>query len=323
MSMDLVPVNPGSLTTKLQETTARARDYANKANASATVRAYRADWTDFTTWCSEQQKMALPAASETIALYLTDRAATCKVATLQRRVSAISRAHHAAGYPGISTREEPLHSVWKGIRREHGTAQHGKAPVMTDDIKAMVATLPDSLLGTRDRALLLLGFATAFRRSELVSLDVADVVLTRDGLVVTLRRSKTDQEGQGRKVGIPFSPRPHLCPVRALQAWLEASGITVGALFRPISRHGKVQPGRLTAQSVALVVKRAAEAAGLNSAQFAGHSLRAGHATSAAANGAPERVIMAQTGHRSLNMVRRYIRDGSLFRENSAAYLGL
>jgi integrase len=156
-----------------------------------------------------------------------------------------------------------------------------------------------------------------------VSLDVSDAVFTRDDLIVTLRRSKTDQEGQGRKVGIPYVSRPDMCPVRALQAWLEAAGITEGALFRSINRHGQMQPGRLSDQAVAIVVKRAAEGAGLDPAQFAGHSLRSGHATSPATNGAPERVIMAQTGHKSLNMVRRYIRDGSLFRENSAAFLGL
>lgn len=244
MSLELVPVETIDLTTKIQEASARAKDYASKASAGSTMRAYRADWADFTTWCQEQNRLALPAAPETVALYLADRATTCKVATLQRRISAISRAHQAAGYPGISTREEPLHSVWRGIRREHGTAQQGKAPTMTEDIKAMVTTLPDNFLGARDRALLLLGFATAFRRSELVSLDVSDVTFTRDGLVVTLRRSKTDQEGAGRKVGIPFSPRPQLCPVRALQAWLETSGITEGALFRSINRHGKLQPGR-------------------------------------------------------------------------------
>lgn len=324
---DVVPVSV-LVTTTVEETARRARDYARKANADNTMRAYRADWADFTTWCRDNEVQALPAAPETVALYITARAAGegaqgCKVSTLQRRLSAISRAHRAAGYLGISTREEPLHSVWKGIRREHGTAQRGKAPVMTDDIKGMVASLPDTLIGTRDRALLLLGFSTAFRRSELVSLDVSDAVFTRDGLIVTLRRSKTDQEGAGRKVGIPYISRPDMCPVRALQAWIEASGITEGALFRSINRHGQLHPGRLSDQAVAIVVKRAAAAAGLDPAQVAGHSLRAGHATSAAANGAPERVIMAQTGHKSLNMVRRYIRDGSLFRENSAAFLGL
>ena len=175
----------------------------------------------------------------------------------------------------------------------------------------------------RDRALLLLGFAGAFRRSELIGLDRAAVALTTDGLVVTLRRSKTDPEGAGRKIGIPYGSHPETCPVRAFRAWLEASRITAGALFRPINRHAQLGTRRLSAYAVALIVKRYATAAGLNASEFAGHSLRSGLATSAAQAGASERAIMNQTGHRSLNMVRRYIREGSLFRENAAAVVGL
>lgn len=167
----------------------------------------------------------------------------------------------------------------------------------------------------RDRALILSGFAGAFRRSELVALDVADLAFTRDGLTVTLRRSKTDQEGQGRKIGIPYGANPDSCPVRVVQAWLKAAAIADGPVFRSINRHGRVLPGRLAPADVARVVKKLAERAG--------HSLRAGHATAAAVAGASERSIMNQTGHRSVQMVRRYIRDGSLFRENSAGKLGL
>jgi len=258
-----------------------------------------------------------------VALYLTALiGASRKTSTLQRRISAISQAHQAAGAEN-PTRAAEVKTVMAGIRRTHGTAQEGKAPAVIDDIRLMVHQLPSSLLGDRDRALLLVGFAGAFRRSELVSLDVSEVDLTRDGAIITLRRSKTDQEGQGRKVGIPYGSRPETCPVRALERWLEVSGITHGALYRPINRHGHLQPGRLSDKAVALVVKRYAEAAGLDPARYAGHSLRAGLATSAAAAGASERAIMAQTGHRSVNMVRRYIRDGSLFRENAAAAVGL
>ena len=187
----------------------------------------------------------------------------------------------------------------------------------------MMANLPDRLLGVRDRALLLVGFAGAFRRSELVSLNVRDLKFTNDGLTVTLRRSKTDQEGSGRKVGIPYGSSPETCPVRSLRAWLEASGIESGPVFRPINRHGQIRPSRLSDRAVALIVKRAAEAAGKDPAEFAGHSLRSGLATAAAIGGASERAIMKQTGHRSTAMVRRYIRDGSLFRENAAARVGL
>jgi integrase len=194
---------------------------------------------------------------------------------------------------------------------------------LTDDIRAMVAATPQSFLGTWDRALLLVGFAGAFRRSELVALDREDVEVTREGLVVTLRRSKTDQDGAGRRVAIPYGTNPETCPVRALESWLAATGIDAGALFRPVNRHGHMQPGRLSGFAVALVVKRYAAAARLDPAKYAGHSLRAGLATAAAIGGAPERSIMNQTGHRSTAMVRRYIRDGNLFRENAAAKCGL
>ena len=179
------------------------------------------------------------------------------------------------------------------------------------------------VIGLRDRTLVLLGFAGAFRRSELVAFDATDCVFTTEGLTVMLRRSKTDQDGAGRKVGIPYGSNPETCPVRTMQAWIEQAEITGGALFRPISRHGRIQGGRLSGIDVARVVKKLALRAGLDAAKYAGHSLRAGHATTAAIGGASERSIMNQTGHRSVQMVRRYIRDGSLFRDNSAGKLGL
>jgi site-specific recombinase XerD len=304
-------------------TVEQMNDYASHSRAANTVKAYRADWRHFSDWCAAEEVMALPAIPQTVALYITSLAGHgVKTSTIQRRMSAISQAHQMAGHES-PTKSEVVRTVMKGIRRIHGTAQVGKAPVMTDDIRAMVGTLPDTLIGVRDRALLLVGFAGAFRRSELVSLDVRDVEFTREGVVITLRRSKTDQERQGRKVGIPYGSKPLTCPVRALMAWLEASGITEGALFRSVNRHGQLQAGRLSDKAVALVVKRCAEVAGLDANKYAGHSLRAGLATSAAAAGVSERAIIAQTGHRSVSMVRRYIRDGSLFRENAAACVGL
>ena len=181
----------------------------------------------------------------------------------------------------------------------------------------------DRLIACRDRALLLLGFAGAMRRSELVGLDVADVVETADGLVVTIRRSKTDQEGQGRKIGIPYGSKLATCPVRSVRAWKTRAKITEGPLFRQVNRHGKVLEGRLGDRTVALVVKRAVAATGVDAASYAGHSLRAGLATAAAMAGVSERVIQGQTGHKSLPILRRYIREGSLFRENAAAEVGL
>ncbi len=300
----------------------RARDYAQQARAANTRRAYRADWADFTAWCRDRRLTALPATPETVVLYLSDLAMSRKTSTLQRRLSAISQAHKAADLE-TPTGHHAVRAVWSGIRRVKGTAQEGKAPAVTRDLRAMVATLPGTLPGLRDRALLLLGFAGAFRRSELAGLDIADVTTTRDGLVVDLRRSKTDQEGEGRRIGIPYGSRPGTCPVRAVQDWLAAAKIASGPLFRGVNRHGQVGKTRLSDRAVALIVKRAAAAAGLDPARYAGHSLRAGLATSAAAAGVSERAIMAQTGHKSLPMVRRYIREGSLFNENAAAEVGL
>ncbi len=179
---------------------AQAKDYARGSKAASTQRAYGADWRDFEVWCGAHGLAALPASPETVALYLTVRAETCKPATLARRVAAISRAHQLADQPTPTT-SATVRAVVSGIRRAKGTAQAVKAPVVTRELRTMVEALPPTLLGRRDRALLLLGFAGAFRRGELVALDVADVTETADGLVVTIRRSKTDQEGASRKVG--------------------------------------------------------------------------------------------------------------------------
>lgn len=216
-----------------------------------------------------------------------------------------------------------VRNTLKGIRRMKGTAPSQKSPALTDDIRAMVGATDEGLIGLRDRALILLGFAGAFRRSELVSLTAEDCGFGKDGLTIVLRRSKTDQTGEGRKIGIPYGSNPETCPVRTVQAWIEGAGIPSGPLFRSINRHGKTQAGGLSGIDVARIVKKLAERAGLDPAKYAGHSLRAGHATSAAIAGASERSIMNQTGHRSVQMVRRYIREGNLFRENSAGKLGL
>lgn len=300
----------------------QARDYVRQARSHNTRRAHASDWDDFQRWCQPYGFVPLPARPETIGLYLTSLAGALKPSTLGRRLATISQVHQAAGHD-TPTKAAPVRLVWAGIRRAKGTEQHGKNPAVTAELRRMVDTLEENLLGTRDRGLLLIGFAGAFRRSELVGLDVSDVQAGHDGLTVYIRKSKTDQEGQGRKIGIPYGSQPHTCPVRALAAWLEKSGLTEGPLWRAVNRHGQMQPGRLSDKSVALIVKRCAKKAGLDPAKYAGHSLRAGLATSAAAAGVSERSIMAQTGHKSVQMTRRYIRDGSLFRDNAAAQVGL
>lgn len=306
----------------LAEIADRASEFVQHSKAANTVRAYRSDWTHFESWCKAHGQSSLPATPETVALYVTDLATTHKTATIIRRISAISQAHQIAGYE-TPTKSSKVRLVMAGIRRSKGTAQVAKTPVLVEDLRRMLSNLPENLLGVRDRVLLLIGFCGAFRRSELVALDAGDVAVTREGLVVTIRRSKTDQEGEGRKIGIPYASHVETCPVRSLQDWLEKSGITAGPLFRPIDRFGRMASMRLSAAAVADIVKKYAAAVGLKASDFAGHSLRSGLATSAAMAGASERAIMNQTGHKSVNMVRRYIRDGSLFRENAVAVVGL
>ena len=300
----------------------QVREYIRASKAANTLRGYRSDWRDFCGWCEAHAICPLPAAAEVVASYIAERAGKLKVGSIQRRLNAIAEAHKAIGL------ESPTHhamvmNTMKGIRRTKGTAPAQKAPALTEDVRAMLEATDTGIIGARDRALILLGFAGAFRRSEIVGLEVEDCIFNKEGLTITLRRSKTDQYSAGRKIGIPYGANPETCPVRVLQAWVEQAGIVSGPLFRSISRHGRVQVGRLSGIDVARVVKKLVQRAALDPAKYAGHSLRAGHATSAAIAGASERSIMQQTGHRSVQMVRRYIRDGSLFRENSAAKLGL
>ena len=300
----------------------QAREFARQSKAENTLRGYRTDWRNFCEWCDSHQLGPLPASPDVVAAYIAECAGWLKVGSIQRRLNAIAEAHKAMGLDS-PTSSGMVRNTLKGIKRTMGTAAVQKAAALTDDIRAMVAATDAGLIGARDRALVLLGFAGAFRRSELVGLEVEDCGFGKDGLTITSRRSKTDQDGAGRKIGIPYGSNPETCPVRVLQEWMELAGITGGPLFRSLNRHQQVQAGRLSGIDVARVVKKLAERAGLDAAKYAGHSLRAGHATSAAIAGASERSIMSQTGHRSVQMVRRYIRDGSLFRENSAGKLGL
>lgn len=313
------PVTPAALAA----TAVEAEAYHSQARAAATLRAYRTDWRAFEAWCATHQLTSLPAAPETVALYITEMARRAKVSTVTRHLASIAQAHKQQGHDS-PTRAAVVQNVLKGIRRAKGTAPTQKAAAEIAIIRAMVEQLDDSLQGVRDRAILLIGFAGAFRRSELASLTLADVQFTNDGLVITLRRSKTDQEGEGYLKGIPYGSTLATCPVRALRAWLDASGITTGSLFRSVWKGGRrLRPRGLNDRAIAEVVKRAAAAAGYDPARFSGHSLRAGLATSAGAAGVDERTIMEQTGHKTTTMVRRYIRRGSLFRNNAAAKVGL
>jgi integrase len=301
----------------------QARAYRDAGRTAGTRRAYDAAFALFRAWCGSHQAEPLPADPRTVAFYLADAARRYRASTLDLHLAAIAHAHRAAGLP-VPTTHQAVREVRTGIRRTHGAPARGKAALLTEDLRRLLGLLDGSPVGLRDRALLLLGFAGAFRRSELVGLDVEDLEFTPRGIRVQLRRSKTDQEALGRPVGVPYGATAETCPVRAVEAWLAhvravLPGYDRGPLFLRLDAGGRVRLGRLSDRGVARVVQRWARRAGLHPARFAGHSLRAGLATSAAARGVPERAIMAQTGHRNLAMVRRYIRDGELFRDDNAA----
>ena len=285
--------------------------------AANTRRAYGFDWADFTSWCESAGRASLPATADTVSLYVVALARAGRlVATMERRCAAIAHYHLAAGMPSPITAD--VREVLYGLRRKLGCApQHAKAALSVEELQAMLAATAKDARGVRDRALLLLGFAGGLRRSELSGLDVADVRVVEEGLEVRLRRSKTDQEGRGRELGVHRGRRKATCPVRALEAWMVERGRWAGPVFAVVERpSGRLTRRRLSPQGCAAVVKAAAKAAGLDPARYAGHSLRAGLATVAAEHGASEKAIMARTGHRSVAMVQRYIRHGSLFRVN-------
>ena len=221
-------------TVEMAKIAADARDYLAASRAENTTRVYRTGWAQFTAWCDGHGVTALPASPDTVARYVADLAKASKPATIDARLAAISAAHRAAGHES-PTKEEAVRLVRRGVRRTLGTAQRQVRPVTVPELRTMVAGLGTDPAGRRDRVLLLLGFAGALRRSELVGLDVADVTEGTDGLTVHLRHSKTDQEGAGRSVGIPFGSNPATCPVRSWRAWLEVSGITEGHAFCPMA----------------------------------------------------------------------------------------
>jgi integrase len=299
-----------------------ARGYADQAMSPATRRAYQADWHSFTTWCSSVGAASLPASPATVGGYMADQAKRgFAVATITRHLAAVATAHRLAGHQ-LDTRHPAIREVLKGIRRVHGSRQRQAAPATTGVVRAMIAAIQaDSIIGVRDRALLLIGFAGAFRRSELVALTLGDIAAEPEGLRIRIARSKTDQAGEGHEIGIARTDSA-LCPVAALENWITASGITGGPLFRAVDRHGNVRQS-LSDKAVSLIVKARAEAAGLDPALFSGHSLRAGLATSAAAAGLAEGDIQRQTRHRSVTQLRRYVRHASVFVGNVSKGVGL
>lgn len=318
----------------------KARAYAEQAKASNTRRAYQSDFADFTAWCEEAGAASLPASPATLLAYLIQRAETLTVSTLQRRLVAIREAHRYAGFE-IDTNGVAFRDAWRGLRRSKGKAPVKKAPVMTVDLRrAVLALSSETLIGLRDKALLLIGFAGALRRSEIACLETSFaagasyIEETPDGLVINLARSKTDQDGEGQTIGVPYGSNPDTCPVRAYKRYIAAANITGGPAFRGINRHGRISADALSDKAVALIVKRSVRAGALAdgateaeadaiAARFSGHSLRAGLATSAAANDAPGHVIQKHLRHKKFETTAGYIRTGQLFKQNAAGMAGL
>lgn len=299
----------------------QARAYAEGARAANTRKAYRNDWKHYSEWAGRVGLEPLPAAPQTLGLYLAAHVGTLSVATLTRRLSAIAVAHRMAGHH-LDTRHPAVRDVMRGLRRAKGVAPRAAEALTVPLARLLVATCGDDrLIDIRDRALILVGLGAALRRSELVALDVEDTTVMPEGLRIRIRRSKSDQEGEGRVIAIGRTATA-TCPTAAYAAWLAAAGIAEGAAWRSVNRHGRVGK-RLPDRTVARVVKSRAALAGLDPSRMSGHSLRAGLATSAAAAGIAEREIARVTGHQSMTVLRRYIREGEVWATSVAAEIGL
>lgn len=288
------------------------RHYVEHALSDNTRRAYSTDLEHYHAWGGR-----VPAMPEQIAGYLTAHADALSIATLQRRLVSIAKAHTTQGYAD-PVKSDIVKLTMRGIRRVHGKPQVQTAAILKEDMVLMLSHVPDTVKGKRDKALLLLGFCAALRRSELVAVQVQDMEFTAQGIILTLPRSKTDQMGQGRKIGIPKG-RGRICPVAVVTDWILHMGAKSGAVFRAITKGGVISSAPLSDRAVADIIKHYVAKAALNPERYSGHSLRAGLATSAAQHGISSWKIRAQTGHKSDAMLARYIREGDLFTGNAAA----
>lgn len=328
----IVPVAGGGRA-QLPQLAEAVRVYADAGIAAGTRRSYGSSWRQFTSWCASVGVEPLPAEARDIALYLTARAPNLAVATLARHIAAIAAAHRAAGF--APPNHPDLAAVMAGIRRTHGRPARKKRALVVEDLRKVVAKLPATRIGIRDRALLLVGFAGALRRSELVALalpnrasDDADSgrqVVTAEfsagGLEIHIARSKGDQEGRGAVVAIPYGKR--MCPVAALQAWLAEAKITTGPVFRAVDRHGRISHRAISDRAAADVVKRACQRAGYDPAAFSGHSLRRGLITSAARKGAAPDLLRSHARHAKVETTMGYVEEAERFTRNAAGVVGL
>ncbi len=294
---------------------AKAKRRMGKAKADNTIKAYGSDWRDFVDWCSFHGEPFLPTTPETIVNYISDLADDAKANTVSRRITAISENHIAAGFGRNNPAKEGIvRTAMSAIRREKGTFQHGKAPILMETLYLLSDCFGDDIVSLRDRALILLGFAGAFRRSELVRIQMDELTFSPEGMTVFIPHAKGDQLGHGATIAIPYAPKEEICAVRAVEQWILTAQIQHGPLFNK-----ELREDQLSDKAVALIVKKYVRMAGLDENSFAGHSLRRGFATSAAQHDVDALTIMRQTRHKSEKMVHRYIEQGNIFKDNALA----
>ena len=290
------------------------------SKANNTIRAYKSDYADFNFFCTKNGFKSLPSDPKVVSLYLTHLSTkNATVSTIRRRLVSIKMLHKLKGHY-LDTKDPSIVENFLGIKRRKGTYQIGKKPLKISNLKLLINVIDEqkikSIKKLRDKSIILTGFAGGFRRNEIVSLDFDDLDFVKEGLKINLKRSKTDQYGIGTKKGLPYFDNPQYCPVLTLQKWIQISKIDSGPLFRKFNKGLNLSECRLTDQSVALLIKEYLKLAGIESKNYSGHSLRSGFATSAAEAGVEERSIMAMTGHKSPEMVRRYIKEANLFKNN-------
>jgi len=295
----------------------------NLKNSKAinTVRAYKSDFNDFELFCVKNGFKSLPSDPKIVSLYLTHLSTQdFKISTLKRRLVSIGVIHKLKGHY-LDTKHPSIIENIMGIKRRKGSVQISKKPILVNSLKQIINVIDDQnkeeIKKLRDRSIILIGFSGGFRRNEIVSLDYDDLDFVPEGLKINLRRSKTDQFGEGFTKALPYFDNSQYCPVVSLKKWIQISNITSGAVFRRFTKGSRLSENRLTDQTVALLIKEYLKLTGLDSKNYSGHSLRSGFATSAAESGAEERSIMAMTGHKSTEMVRRYIKEANLFKNNA------
>ena len=291
------------------------------SKANNTVRAYKSDFNDFRLFCAQNGFKSLPSEPKIVSIYLTHLSTKdAKMSTLKRRLVSIGVIHKLKGHY-LDTKHPSIIENIMGIKRRKGSIQKGKKPLLIKYLKELINVIDEGknqdIKKLRDRSIILIGFSGGFRRNEIVSLDYDDLDFVTEGLKINLKRSKTDQFGQGTQKGLPYFESPQYCPVVSIQKWIKISKISEGPLFRRFTKGSKLSENRLTDQTVALLIKKYLNLAGIESKNYSGHSLRSGFATSAAESGAEERSIMAMTGHKSTEMVRRYIKEANLFKNNA------